>query len=151
MVETSLPNLRAGEKGAEDSMSILPAFRGQVLSNRPLISDESGLGVEGGTSNAVDSKDALLFRFDYPVIVESAAIVVGKSGACGGFYQVGNDAPMAIYCIDADNDAQDQRGLLSDIGVLNAGETLRLDSSPHFGVETAGTWRLKSLSVRKLK
>ena len=55
---------------------------------------------------------------------------------------------MAIYCVDADIDAQDQSGILSDIGVLPKGETLVLDSAAHFGVEAEGRWRLAGLNVR---
>ena len=109
-----------------------------------------GLGISGGDSDDVDAKEALLVRFDRDVIVESVSIVAGD-GVCGGFYQVGDAAPLAIYCIDADNDAQDQSGILSDIGVLRAGQILRLDSSPHYGVEAEGRWRLATLTVRVLK
>ena len=84
-------------------------------------------------------------------IVESAELVAGQDGACGGFYRVGSAAPMALYCVDGDIDANDQSGVLSDIGVVKAGQTLRLDSSPHFGVETPGKWRLASLTVREIK
>jgi hypothetical protein len=69
---------------------------------------------------------------------------------CGGFYRVGDAAPLAIYCVDADNDAKEQQGILSDLGVLKAGEVLRLDSGPHFGVEPAGRWRLGAVTVRPL-
>jgi hypothetical protein len=31
---------------------------------------------------------------------------------------------------------------------LKAGQVLRLDSNPHFGVESGGRWRLGSLTVR---
>jgi hypothetical protein len=88
-----------------------------------------------------------LVHFDRDVIVESAAIVAGN-GQCGGFYQVGNLAPLDIYCVDGDIDAQDQSGILSDIGVLKKGQTLRLVSSPNFGVETPGQWRLANITVR---
>ena len=81
--------------------------------------------------------------------MESAAIVAGK-GTCGGFYRMGDKAPLAIYCVDADNDSKDQQGILSDLGVLKTGETLRLDSSPHFGSEAPGSWRLRGLVVRPL-
>lgn len=57
---------------------------------------------------------------------------------------------MAIYCVDADNDSKSQHGALSDLGVLKAGESLRLDSAPHFGVEPAGQWRLCRLIVQLL-
>lgn len=43
-----------------------------------------------------------------------------------------------------------QPGVLSDLGVLKAGESLRLDSAPHFGVEPAGQWRLCRLTVQLL-
>ena len=98
----------------------------------------------------VDSGEALVICFDRDVLIESAAIVAGN-GVCGGFYQVGTHAPLAIYCIDADNDAKEQQGILSDIGVLKQGQCLRLDSSPHYGVESPGRWRLGALSIRVLK
>ena len=111
--------------------------------------NEQGLGLAGCESEQVDSGEALLISFDQDVIVESAAIAAGK-GTCGGFYRMGEKAPLAIYCVDADNDSKDQQGILSDLGVLKAGEILRLDSSPHFGSEAAGNWRLRQLVVRPL-
>ena len=111
--------------------------------------NEQGLGLAGGDSDQVDSGEALLISFDQDVIVESAAIVAGK-GTCGGFYRMGDKAPLAIYCIDADNDSKDQQGILSDLGILQAGETLRLDSSAHHGSEVPGSWRLRQLVVRPL-
>jgi arylsulfatase A len=113
-------------------------------------SDDSGLGLAGNGSNAVNAGEALWISFDQDVIVDSAALIAGD-GVCGGFYQVGAGAPLAIYCIDADIDDKDQSGVLSDIGFLKAGEILRLDSSPHYGVEAAGQWRLGALQVRLLK
>ena len=110
--------------------------------------DAAGLGITG-ESDSISNGEAIVIGFNTDVIVESAAIVAGD-GTCGGFYQVGDHAPLAIYCVDADIDAQDQSGHLSDIGVLKAGQTLRLDSSPHFGVESAGDWRLRSLTIRTL-
>ena len=109
-----------------------------------------GLGLNGGTFQQVDDGEAILVSFDQDLIVESAAIVAGN-GVCGGFFQVGNSAPRAIYCIDADNDAKEQQGIISDVGVLKAGKTLRFDSSPHHGVEPAGRWRLGNISVRLFK
>ena len=113
--------------------------------------DGSGLGISANGSRAVDRNEAILVQFDSDVIIESAALIAGKEGVCGGFYRLGNAAPLAVYCIDADNDAQDQSGVLSDIGVLKAGTTLRLDSSPHFGVEQPGVWRLQSIAIRLLR
>ena len=109
-----------------------------------------GLGIQNGPFQQVDNGEALLFSFDRDVIVESASIVAGN-GVCGGYYRIGDAAPLAVYCIDGDIDAQDQSGILSDLGVVRAGQTLRLDSSPHFGVETPGRWRLASLTVRLLR
>jgi arylsulfatase A len=109
-----------------------------------------GLGLSGGKANQVDAGEALVLKFDQDVIVESAAILAGN-GSCGGFYQVGNAAPLAIYCVDADNDAKEQEGVISDIGLLKAGTPLRFDSSPHHGVEPAGQWRLGAITVRLLK
>ena len=98
----------------------------------------------------VDDGQALRVMFDHDVIVESVAIVAGN-GMCGGFYQVGKGAPLAIYCVDGDNDAKTQHGVISDLGVLRKGEVLRLDSKPHLGVEAAGQWRLGAITVRILK
>ena len=53
--------------------------------------------------------------------------------------------------MDADIDSKDQSGILSDLGVLRAGEILRLDSSPHYGVEASGDWVLRELVVRVLQ
>jgi len=119
-----------------------------VTGSNDLAHSSDGLGVKGGGSEkAVDSGEHLAIRFDRDVVIENVAIAAGK-GSCGGFYQVGDAAPLALYCIDADNDAQDQRGNLSDIGYLPKGVALKLDSSPHFGVESAGNWVLQSLRVR---
>jgi arylsulfatase A len=112
--------------------------------------NELGLGIVGGDSDQVDSGEALLISFDRDVVIESAAITAG-TGTCGGFYRVGDKAPLAIYCVDADNDSKDQQGILSDLGVLKAGKILRLDSSPHHGVEVEGKWRLRELIVRVLE
>ncbi len=120
----------------EQGVTISPNFR--------------GLGLSGGKFEQVDGGESLHIQFDKDVIVESVAIVAGK-GVCGGFYQMGKAAPLAIYCVDADNDAKTQEGVISDLGVLRAGQTLKLDSSPHYGVETAGQWRLGAISVRILK
>ncbi|MEM9481091.1 MAG: sulfatase-like hydrolase/transferase [Verrucomicrobiota bacterium] len=109
-----------------------------------------GLGLAGGGKfNQVDEGEAFLISFDQDVLFESAAIVAGQ-GICGGFYQVGDHAPLAIYCVDADNDSREQHGNLSDLGVLKKGQTLRLDSSSHYGVEPAGRWRLGALNIRIL-
>jgi arylsulfatase A len=109
-----------------------------------------GLGISGGNFKQVDSGEALEIRFDRDVVVESVAIVAGN-GICGGFYTVGGKAPLAIYCVDADNDAKEQQGVISDVGVLRKGEVLRLDSGRHYGVEPAGQWRLGAITIALLK
>lgn len=128
--------------------------RGEVqngrTSNSTFACNDRGLGLSSGKFKQVDTGEALLISFDEDVIIESAAIVAGN-GTCGGFYRVGDHAPLAIYCVDADIDAKDQSGLLSDIGLLKKGLTLRLDSSPHFGTESPGQWRLSALTVRRLQ
>ena len=109
-----------------------------------------GLGISGGAFAQVESGEAVELSFDRDVIVESAAIVAGN-GQSGGFYLVGSKAPIQIYCVDADNDQRDQSGVLSDLGVLKAGESLRFDSTPHHGVEAPGRWRVGEITVRPLK
>jgi arylsulfatase A len=243
-----LPNLRAGEKGAEDSISVLAAFRGQALPNRsPLMfhdhkeakgdhavsairQDEwklffdasllragsasptalynlatdqreqtnliaspehkpvvkrltelallhrnagghriaefapaarqtwqpgdpmlPGMSIDGDVSAPVRNGGALEIRFGSDVLIESVTLKAGPKGTCGGFYRVGEAAPLAIYTIDGDIDANDQSGILSDIGVLPAGDSLRLDSSPHFGSETPGNWQFRAITFRVLK
>ncbi len=111
---------------------------------------EEGLGI-GDDGSSVDHGESILVRFDRDVIVESTSIVAGADGVCGGSYRVGDAAPLAVYCVDADIDANDQSGILSDIGMLKAGDALRLDSSPHYGVEAEGSWRLQSLMVRLVR
>ncbi|MCH5374279.1 MAG: hypothetical protein JJ992_09895, partial [Planctomycetes bacterium] len=106
-------------------------------------------GLSGGSFEQVDDGQALSIRFDRDVIVESMTIVAGK-GACGGFYRVADHAPVQIYCVDADLDAQDQSGILSDVGVLKTGNALRLDSRPYLGVEEPGRWRLAAITIRVL-
>jgi arylsulfatase A len=132
------------------SMTMRGAKGSSSISGAVFNSNERGLGLSSGKVKQVDDGEALLISFDEDVIVESAAIVAGN-GICGGYYGVGDHAPLAIYCVDADIDAKDQSGLLSDIGVLKKGQTLRLDSSPHFGTESPGQWRLGALTVRRLQ
>lgn len=137
------------ERPEGDLKITIKAFASDRRTEAPLFTcDSVGMGISGGNSRSVDDREALLIQFDRDVIVESAAIVSEKEGQCGGYYQVGNGSPLAIYCVNADIDAQDQSGILSDIGVLKAGQTLRLDSSPLYDVEDPGNWRLATLSVR---
>ncbi len=137
-------SFRWGAEGAEIPQGIRLDLRG--AKGEEFHVNNRGLGLVGGDFLQVDSGEALLLSFDRDVLVESVGIVAGN-GVCGGFYQMGDTAPLAIYCIDGDNDSRDQSGLLSDLGILKKGEVLRLDSGPHWGVETPGRWRLQSLSV----
>ncbi len=137
--------------GARPLTMTIRGLRGNdVLSDATFASNANGLGLSSGAFNQVDGGEALVISFNRDVLVESAAIVAGN-GACGGFYRVGTHAPLAIYCIDAANDTKEQQGILSDIGILKQGQGLRLDSSPHYGVESPGRWRLGALTVRTLK
>lgn len=121
------------------------------LENASFAPNARGIGVAGdsGKFDQVESGEAILLSFDHDVIIESAGIVAGN-GKAGGFYQVGKHNPLAIYCVDADIDpnSKDQSGILSDIGLLKKGEVLRLDSTPHYGTETPGQWRLQTLTFR---
>ncbi len=110
---------------------------------------DAGLGVTGGAAAAVESNEAVLLTFNHDVVVEWAEVVAGD-GVCGGYYQVGDGAPLAIYCTDGDNDDKDQHGVLSDIGLVRAGEPLRLASGRHYGVEPAGRWRLRAVQFSLL-
>ena len=109
-----------------------------------------GLGFRDSPLRRIEDNRGLFISFDQDVLIESVGLAAGNAGQCGGFYQMGNSAPMDIYCVDADNDSKSQHGALSDLGVLKAGESLRLDSAPHFGVEPAGQWRLCRLIVQLL-
>ena len=109
-----------------------------------------GLGITGGQLKQVDSGEKLHLSFSRDVLIESVSIIAGL-GACGGFYRKSDQSPMAIYCVDADLDSNEQQGMLSDIGVLRAHEVLILDSSPHHGVEPPGKWRLADIRVRLIK
>jgi arylsulfatase A len=139
----------AGARGPNITLTVGGVTGDEPLTDERFSTSQEGLGLSGGRSEQVDAGEALLIHFNHDVIVESAAIVAGD-GSCGGFYRVGDASPLAIYCVDADIDAQDQSGILSDLGVLRAGQVLRLDSSPHFGVETPGQWRLAALTIRVL-
>lgn len=131
-----------------------PRIDGLEFSVSPVGGDlafsDTGMGISGGGSDAVDGGEAVLVSFDQDVLVESAAIAAGD-GAVGGSYRVGSRAPLAIYCVDGDIDSLDQSGILSDIGLLRKGEELRFDSSPHYGNESPGDWRLQKLTVRLLQ
>lgn len=136
--------------GAVDSVQRQPGLE-MTLKPSPgdLISNERGVGVSGGKFEQVESGETLTLTFDRDVVIQYAEVIAGN-GVCGGFYQVADKAPLAIYCVDGDIDDKDQSGVLSDIGVLKKGESLILSSAPHYGSETPGRWRLKSVSVRAL-
>jgi len=142
--------VRANGASGGLKMSVTATKRTKESADVKFTRSSLGLGVMGGGSDAVDGGDAILISFDQDVLVESAAILAGD-GTVGGFYRVGDQAPLAIYCVDGDIDARDQSGVLSDIGVLKKGDRLRLDSSPHYGSEPAGEWRLQRLRVRVLQ
>lgn len=106
-----------------------------------------GLGIEGKESSRIDKGEGIALRFEQDVLIESIALKAGD-GSCGGSLVKGKNSPLAIYCIDADNDANDQKGIISDLGIIKKGERLILDAGPHLGVEQPGSWKLQSLVVR---
>ena len=125
-------------------------FAVENTANAQFTIGENGLGISTADAEKFDRQEAIEIQFDHDVVVESATIIAGD-GTCGGYYTMASGAPLAIYCVDADNDARDQSGVLSDMGVLKAGQTVRLDSARHFGTEAAGAWSLGSLRVRLMK
>lgn len=137
--------------GSSLLMTIQGIRSGELVGDNSVFRVNSrGLGISGGKFEQVDSGEKIVISFDQDVVIESAGIVAGN-GVCGGTYQVGGHSPLEIYCIDADIDAKDQSGLLSDIGLLRKGEKFVLDSTPIYPSETPGRWRLQSLTVRMLK
>ena len=110
--------------------------------------DPAGVGVQGSGSDRVEAGQSIALRFQQDVLIESIGLKAGKDGTCGGSLIMGKRAPLAIYCTDRDNDAKDQQGIMSDLGILKKGEMLILSASPHFGVEAPGSWKLQSLVVR---
>ncbi|MGI9475019.1 MAG: sulfatase-like hydrolase/transferase, partial [Rubripirellula sp.] len=136
------------EGGRDIRMSVRASNRsGEMASGFDV--NRRGCGIVGGKANQVDSGESIEIVFDRDVVVESVAITAGN-GVCGGSYRVGDRAPLAIYCVDGDIDSNDQSGILSDIGVLLEGKSLRLDSRAHYDVETPGQWRLGSITIRTL-
>jgi len=123
---------------------------GRSLAAATFTSNSDGLGISEGDANTVDGDEALLIRFNRNVVVEHAALLA-KGETAGGHFRVGEGAPLSIYCVNADIDDKDQSGVLSDLGVLKAGQALRLDSQARFPSEDTGNWTLQSLSVRVLE
>ena len=128
-------------------ITLAAAIAGKEIVGQEYHLNEKGLGISGNKFGQVDSGEAIVVQFDHDVFVESVSVVAGN-GHAGGSYQVADHSPMAIYCVDDDIDVKDQQGDITDIGFLKAGQTLRLDSSPHLGVETSGRWRLAAITVR---
>lgn len=108
-----------------------------------------GMGIAGGNFSQVDTGEYVEVQFNRDVLIESVAVVAGR-GVCGGFYTLADQSPIPIYCIDADIDAKDQSGILSDIGVLKSGQTLKLQSGSYLGAEKPGRWRLGAITFRPL-
>lgn len=147
--EVPTPDFAIHKEDANLTLTLSSLRDGKPMSQTTFSPNFRGLGLSGGEFEQVDAGEAIVLKFDRDVIVEHVAIVAGN-GVCGGYYQIGDHAPLAIYCTDADNDAKEQQGVISDIGTLKAGKTLTLDSRPHFGVEAEGRWRLARISVRIL-
>ena len=113
------------------------------------VQKSDGLGIEGKESSRIDIGEGIALRFEQDVLIESIGLKAGK-GSCGGSVLKAKNSPLAIYCIDGDNDAQNQQGLITDLGILKKGERIVLTPSPHLGVEAPGSWKLQSLTVRPL-
>ena len=137
------------EEGNHVSMTIKSSNRLHPSQPRNFAISAKGIGFKENTNLQIENSDALLISFDRPVIIESLGLTAG-SGQCGGFYRLGEAAPLPIYCLDADNDAKEQHGRISDLGILERGKSLLIDSTPHLGVESKGSWKLTNLSIRLL-
>ncbi len=130
------------------------SIRIQVAENKKTTFTSHGLGVSGGDSRQVDDGEALMISFDKDVIVESIHLAAGSNGACGGFYQIGNGAEIPVYLIDAHAEKYtkfDHSGMLADVGVVKAGQMLRLDSGSLYDANAPGSWWLQSIQVRPFK
>lgn len=123
----------SGNPGRGDHFSIVPG---------------SGLGFTSGNSGTpgFENGEAVDIQFNRDVIINYVAVKAGNSGTCGGYYQIGNQAPMAVYCVDADNDSNDQTGVLGDLGYIPAGTIVRISSSNHWQNEAAGQWTIEGIS-----
>tara|TARA_A100001037_G_scaffold252025_1_gene235835 strand:- start:134 stop:919 length:786 start_codon:yes stop_codon:yes gene_type:complete len=143
-------NARIAAKKSSVRATISAEKGDRSFSNATFTSNFDGLGVSGGDANAVDGNEAILIRFNRNVVVEYASLLSSSENS-GGHYTIGDGAPLSIYCVNADIDEKDQSGVLSDLGVLKAGQTLRLDSRARFPSEHTGSWTLQSLSVREIK
>ena len=147
---TKARNARVAANESSLRATISAEKNGRLLSDATFTSNLNGLGVSGGDANTVDGNEAILIRFNKNVIVEHASLLSSSENS-GGYYAIGDGAPLSIYCVNADIDDKDQGGVLSDLGVLKAGQTLRLDSRARFPSEHTGSWTLQSLSVREIR
>ena len=132
------------------SVTITSSNPNQPSATKNFVISDNGIGFNENAHQQIENGDALLITFDRPVLIETLGLTAG-SGQCGGYYRMGDAAPLPVYCLDADNDAKEQHGKISDLGFLEAGKPLRIDSSPHWGVESKGSWKLTNLSIRLLK
>ncbi|MBT5705385.1 MAG: hypothetical protein HOI66_03615 [Verrucomicrobia bacterium] len=137
------------EERDEISMTIKASNRLNPTEPKSFALSANGIGFKENANIRIENSDALHISFDHPVIIESFGLTAG-GGQCGGYYRLGEAAPLPLYCVDADNDAKEQHGKITDLGILEVGQTLRIDSTPHLGVESKGSWNLTNLSVRLL-
>jgi arylsulfatase A len=131
------------------SMTIKASNRFNPTQPRHFTFSADGIGFKENANLQVENSDALHITFNHPVIIESLGLTAGL-GQCGGFYRLGGSAPLPVYCVDADNDAKEQHGKITDLGILEAGQVLTIDSTPHLGVEAKGSWKLTNLSIQLL-
>jgi arylsulfatase A-like enzyme len=143
-----LPKKRAVFNWTQPIPSSAPMVMNLLAKGGKATVSSDGVGIPGSGSDRVEVGQGIALRFQQDVLIESISLKAGKDGTCGGSLIMGKRAPLAIYCTDKDNDAKEQQGIMSDLGILKTGEMLRLEASPHLGVESAGSWKLQSLIVR---
>ena len=95
--------------------------------------DSDGVGIPGSGSDRVDAGQGIALRFQQDVLIESIGLKAGKDGSCGGSLIMGKRSPLAIYCTDKDNDAKDQQGIMSDLGILKKGKCFGWKPAPTSG------------------
>lgn len=141
------------EKGMEQTRNGVTMSL-NIVGNKEATFSKNGLGISGGDSNQVDGGETVLISFDKDVIVESIHLVAGQDGAAGGFYRIGNGSDIPVYCVDAHAEKYtkfNHNGMLADLGVVRAGQMLRLDSGSLYGANAPGSWWLQSMQVRPMK
>jgi arylsulfatase A len=99
----SLPDLKKGEKGAEDSLSLLPAWRGEKLVNRPMFYNDHKESKDGA---------ACAMRIDNPKVGGTVAKGKWKIFFDASLLRSGTARPTALF--DLATDPKEEKNRLND-------------------------------------